>query len=383
MSEVSVVENQKSERKRIVGIIGILGAYGSWLKEKFIGFGCDVIGSDIKDKTLPSNQKIVEKAEVVVFSCDISETVKAIEALVSYSREDQLWVDITSIKAEPIKAMLKSKADVIGLHPMCGPNLPSWKGQTVVVCLEKVDNQHWEEFIKRFLEYTQGNFHIAAPSEHDEYMAFVQAMPHALALVMASIFTLPELSSINIVETLRYATPPYKLAFSNATRLLSGNPTLYKDIQISNKSQTLKVIKALRGQFQKLEKFIENEDGDSIIKMLAEAKKAFGSSSVDKGNAHFLMLARLMADLSEGNSIVIHSKEDRTGLLDTILQILKNHGINMTSLHSFKTPDYPGYSFHIGLEVHRRSFQVGQALKDIRNDNTLRDIIIIEDVAAW
>jgi len=44
-------------------------------------------------------------------------------------------MDLTSLKTEPVKAMLKSSiSEVIGLHPLFGPNIRFMSGKNVAVC---------------------------------------------------------------------------------------------------------------------------------------------------------------------------------------------------------------------------------------------------------
>ena len=70
--------------------------------------------------------------DLVVVSVPIRDTVRVIGEIAPFLREDQLLCDFTSLKTGPVAAMLRSKAAVIGLHPMFGPTVssirvrPSW-----------------------------------------------------------------------------------------------------------------------------------------------------------------------------------------------------------------------------------------------------------------
>ena len=93
----------------------------------------------------------------------------------------------------------------------------------------------------------------------------------------------------------------------------------------------------------------------------------------------FLQMSRVMADFSSDNSKVIHTRRDEPGLLEKILAIFGRHGVNLTGLHSFKTDEYDGFSFHFGLEGERDSITLQRAWCEMRNTPELRELIVIED----
>ena len=121
-----------------IGIIGGNGSFGQWLVNFFESLGYEVLISDVG--TQLTNEQVVEQSKVVIFSVPISKTVEVIKEMAPFSREGTLWLDITSLKTDAVNAMLKSKASVIGMHPMFKPSSLSMRGQTVVPCLNRPDN---------------------------------------------------------------------------------------------------------------------------------------------------------------------------------------------------------------------------------------------------
>ena len=68
---------------------------------------------------------------MVVVSVPIEVTVKVIEQVGPLMQKDALLMDLTSLKAEPVAAMLRSSvAEVIGLHPLFGPAVDTLAGHT-------------------------------------------------------------------------------------------------------------------------------------------------------------------------------------------------------------------------------------------------------------
>lgn len=353
-----------------VGIIGIAGAYGRWLERFFRQAGCTVIGAD---RSLPrgdDSRSVVERADVVVFSVPLDQTVGIIEQLVDVSRPDQLWIDITSIKAAPIAAMLKSRAEVVGLHPMCAPTVETWKGQIVVACAGRPGR--WMPWLLEILAWSGATIEWSTPEEHDRYVAIVQALPHAVSLILAA--TLRD-TGVDIHKALRFMTPVARLMWATLNRILSLNPALYADIQISNAAETVAVLRQLRDEAEHFRDVVEHADRRTFQADFAASRAFIGAPLIDEGAALFEQLIRFSADLSEANSVIIRARHDYPGLLFDLLSVFREAQINLTSLHSFKVAD--GYRFQIGLDTRRSSPEVQAALKMLRAHAELGDNIEI------
>ena len=53
-------------------------------------------------------------------------------------------MDLTSLKAAPVKEMLESPASVVGLHPMFGGRVSSFSGQTLAACPVRIGPEQWQ-----------------------------------------------------------------------------------------------------------------------------------------------------------------------------------------------------------------------------------------------
>ena len=83
--------------------------------------------------------------------------------------------DITSIKQAPVAAMLRSQAEVVGLHPMTAPpKAPTLKGKVLVICEARLDV--WRDWLSVLFDALQAECVRVAPEYHDRAMALIQAM---------------------------------------------------------------------------------------------------------------------------------------------------------------------------------------------------------------
>lgn len=82
----------------------------------------------------PRAQTLLTDVNAVVVSVPIHISVDVINELADLLPEDAILADFTSVKVEPLQAMLAiHNGPVVGLHPMFGPTVDQPVGQTMVV----------------------------------------------------------------------------------------------------------------------------------------------------------------------------------------------------------------------------------------------------------
>jgi prephenate dehydrogenase len=344
--------------KVVIGIIGVNGKYGQWLKIWFENHDQEVIGSDLGTKMTVQN--VVERASVVIFAVPIDVSEKVMIEAGKYSTAKQLFMDITGLKTNQVQAMLKSNAEVAGLHPMCAPTVETWKGQVLVTCPKRLDV--WRGWFQDFLDQTQANVKELSPEQHDRLMSIVQCMVHAVSLNMAS--TLRALN-VDISDTLEVASPFYRIALSLMGRILGQDARNYALMQMCNPN-SLDVLSEMEKQFHlfrlMVEKMIKNNDTEPFESVFADDMNHLGQEDVKQGFDMFQQLISLMVDLSKRDSITIEVKESFVELFASMATTFAKNGVNITSFHSFKTSD--GFKLVIGLDKEVKSSEVQLALKE-------------------
>ncbi|MFA5332048.1 MAG: prephenate dehydrogenase/arogenate dehydrogenase family protein [Methanoregula sp.] len=210
------------------GIIGGTGKMGRLFVPVFERAGYEVLVSG--RSTSVTNTDIATVCDLVIVSVPIRETVRVIGEIAPLMREEQLLCDFTSLKVAPVAAMLKSKASVIGLHPMFGPTVSSIAGQKIVVCPARADAATTARLTAVFTN-AGAECTVTTPEEHDRMMAVVQGLTHFVTICMAD--TMRRVG-IDIRATEPYMSPVYQIELGLVGRLLSQDPALYADILEQN-----------------------------------------------------------------------------------------------------------------------------------------------------
>jgi len=272
--------------KPIIGILGGTGQMGKLFKKIFEKHKCKVLISSRHTKLTPV--EMVKKSDIIIITVPINVTVKVIEKIMPYTRKDQLLMDFTSIKQIPVKAMLKSKAGVVGLHPMFGPGVEKLIKQTIVICPARPN--HWYPIIKDIFSKEKAKLKITTPKKHDNMMSIIQGMMHFTSISMC--YLLKDMG-IDFRESLGYTSPVYRLSLDMVGRILNQDPGLYADIELSNPNNA-KVIKTYIKNQQKLLKIIKKQDRKSFIKYFSEASNYLGEFTKKAENDSNILIQRMV-----------------------------------------------------------------------------------------
>ncbi|MEW6185132.1 MAG: prephenate dehydrogenase/arogenate dehydrogenase family protein, partial [Thermodesulfobacteriota bacterium] len=168
-------------KKFRIGIIGGTGGIGRWFAQHFQkeGFEVRINGR----KTGPDYSTLTRQCPIVIVSVPIEATVKVIEQVGPLMPEKSLLMDFTSLKEEPVKAMLRfSRCEVIGLHPLFGPEVKSLAGHNIVICPART--QKWLPRVIAMLKNGQARIIETLPGRHDQWMAAVQVLNHLNTITM-------------------------------------------------------------------------------------------------------------------------------------------------------------------------------------------------------
>ncbi len=255
---------------RTVAVIGGRGQMGRCMSTMFADLGHVDMIADV-DTTLTVDEAATV-ADVVVVSVPIDVTVDVIRRIGPLVRPDALLMDVTSIKAAPLNAMMEySRGSVVGTHPLFGPSVHSLQGQRVVLCRGRGDV--WFDWVKQMLGARGLVMIEAAADEHDRAMSIVQVLVHFATEVMGH--TLTSLG-VDLRETLKFTSPVYLMELLMTARHFAQSPALYGAIEMSNPS-TPSVVDGFVEAAKRLQAVVVEKDRDSFERLFADVGAFFGS----------------------------------------------------------------------------------------------------------
>ena len=249
------------QEKFSIGIIGGTGGIGQWFARFFAGEGYQVYASG--RKTGLSLQQMTRICSVVIVAVPIGDTVDVIEKVGPLVTREALLMDLTSLKQAPVEAMLRSSAsEVIGMHPLFGPDVPSLADQNVILCPARTER--WLPWITGLLEDRGARVTMAEPEKHDEMMSLVQVLNHlnslALGLALRESGASPE-------ELDRFSTPIFRTKRAILERIFSKNPRLYAELIACNPNAHRILALYSRG-LTEISDLVEKNDTEGLIQLI-------------------------------------------------------------------------------------------------------------------
>jgi prephenate dehydrogenase len=256
-----------------IGLIGGTGLMGRWFRPFFEKAGYQVL---ISGRTTPlSYQQCIEQSDAVIINVPISHTIELIHKLGHFFRPGQLMVDNTSIKTQPVEAMLAvapEGVEVLGMHTVFGPTITELRRQNVIFTTTPRSSELAQEFEGIFYKYGATITHTT-PEYHDRQMAFHQNLEHFTKVVLAEVlraqFGTPEVMA-------SYSSPNSRLSLITMGRVLNGDPGLYAEIQTQN-LQGAGMIQAYLRIADELGRAIMQRDASHFAQAMSRCVETFGN----------------------------------------------------------------------------------------------------------
>jgi prephenate dehydrogenase len=211
-----------------IGIIGGTGGIGKWFAAFFADAGYPV---QVAGRTSgPSIAELAKQCRVVIVAVPIAATLDTIRSVGTRLPEDALLMDFTSLKRETVQAMLEATAaEVVGCHPLFGPDCPSLSGQNIVLCPGR--GERWLTRMERIFITGGARVTVTTPQEHDRMMALVQGLTHLDTILMG--LTLRD-SGASMLALDAFSTPVFRNKRAIIEKVFGSRPEMYAAIVAGN-----------------------------------------------------------------------------------------------------------------------------------------------------
>ncbi|PIR55162.1 prephenate dehydrogenase/arogenate dehydrogenase family protein [Candidatus Peregrinibacteria bacterium CG10_big_fil_rev_8_21_14_0_10_36_19] len=251
----------------VIGIIGGNGKMGKLFAHFFKKNGIKILISD-RDTKL-TNTELAQRSDIIILSVPIDKTEQIITEIKPHIRPTSALMDLTSIKSAPIKAMLKAKCEVLGMHPMFGNSNPI-SGQTIILCPTKKSSTH-SKWIEKLFEKNGVKIIKMTPKQHDKFMSIAQNLVHFSEIVFADSLRQQKMPLKQVMEC---ASNSSQQKINSALTLITKDPNLYANMIIENPN-ALSALKAHQKSVNELLKIVENKDKKAFEKYFNKNKKHF------------------------------------------------------------------------------------------------------------
>ena len=263
-----------------IGIIGGTGQMGRWFERFFTNLGHQVLIAG--RKTPLKVNDCVQKSHIVILSVPVDAVIDYAEKIGPSMGEDQLLMDICSLKETVLEAMDRcTPAEVIGTHPLFGPFTDSIRGQNIIVCPGK--GTRWIKWLKNELKEKGAIVTAMEPALHDQHMAVVQGLTHFITICMGKTFQKLGMTPEDILPS---STPVFRLKLNLVGRLFAQDLNLYQNL-IGNNPYTADVLETFLAAMTRAKEELlspRNGNGLSFLEEIRDHIGKFCKNGLEESN---------------------------------------------------------------------------------------------------
>lgn len=228
-------------------------------KARKIGL-CDTISDELEN--------VVVDADLVVLCVPIGAMGDIMEKIGPLLKSGCTVTDVGSVKCsviEAVKPHVPDNVHFVPAHPLAGTEHSGpdsgfaslFDNRWCLITPNGADNIA----VKRLENYWQAlgaNVDQLDPEHHDLVLAVTSHAPHLIAYTMVGVAD--DMKRVTNSEVINYSAT----GFRDFTRIAASNPTMWRDVFLSNKEATLEVLGRFTEELFSLQRAIRTGDGDFL-----------------------------------------------------------------------------------------------------------------------
>lgn len=230
------------------------------------------VACEAVDETTCSIEEGVADADLVILCTPIGSFETLLPKIRDNLKPGAYITDVASTKAEVVhlaEQTLTESVYFVGSHPMAGSEKTGveyaradlFENALCIITPTNRTDKDAVQWISDFWQSIGGYTLVMPPRQHDELLARVSHLPHAVATALVHLAM--KNSAIDL------AGP----GFGDCTRIASGDPDMWTDIFTSNQKATISAVDLLIKELTHFRDRLDREDAEAIRAWLAEGKE--------------------------------------------------------------------------------------------------------------
>ncbi len=230
------------------------------------------------DQIAESVADAVTGADLVVVSVPLGAIRPLFREMVGHLSPDAVITDVGSVKCsvvEDARAVFGAVPPrLIPGHPIAGTEKSGveasfdslYQGRRVILTPLEESDPEAVEIVTQLWQRAGAEVVEMEVAHHDEVLAATSHLPHLLAYTLVDSLAKQEAHR----EIFRFAAG----GFRDFSRIASSNPTMWRDISMTNRQKLLQTLEHFRLELEQVESMIRNGEGDQLLELFERAKKA-------------------------------------------------------------------------------------------------------------
>jgi len=227
----------------------------------------------LADRIAETPAEAVAGAELVILCVPVGAMAAAAGALAGHVAPGAVISDVGSSKAavgEVLRTVLPD-ARIVPAHPVAGTENSGpeagfaklFRGRWCILTPDDGADAGDVARVSAFWAGLGAKVELMDARHHDLVLAVTSHLPHLIAFTIVG--TASDLERVTESEVIKYSAG----GFRDFTRIAASNPTMWRDIFLSNKGAVQDILARFKADLAFLERAIEADDGDTLFELFS------------------------------------------------------------------------------------------------------------------
>src|SRR6201746_1986609 len=229
------------------------------------------------DRVVETNAEAVKDADLVILCIPVGACGPVAEEIAPHLKPGAIVSDVGSVKGAVVRDMapyLPESVHFIPAHPVAGTEHsgPDSGFAELFInrwCILTPPENADADAVEKLSEFWRGlgaNVEVMNVEHHDLVLAVTSHLPHLIAYTIVG--TADELEGVTQSEVLKFSAG----GFRDFTRIAASDPTMWRDVFLTNKEAVLEMLGTFNEDLAKLTRAIRRGDGEALFEHFARTR---------------------------------------------------------------------------------------------------------------
>jgi cyclohexadieny/prephenate dehydrogenase len=229
------------------------------------------------DRVVETNAEAAAGADLVIVCIPVGQCGPVAAEIGTHLKPGAIVSDVGSVKGSVVKDMaphLPAGAHFVPAHPVAGTEdsgpdagfAELFVNRWCILTPPQGADAAAVERLAAFWRRLGANVDMMSADHHDLVLAITSHLPHLIAYTIVG--TADELGEVTQSEVLKFSAG----GFRDFTRIAASDPTMWRDVFLTNKDAVLEMLGTFNEDLSKLTRAIRRGDGDALFEQFSRTR---------------------------------------------------------------------------------------------------------------
>jgi cyclohexadieny/prephenate dehydrogenase len=231
----------------------------------------------IVDRVVETNAEAVKDADLVILCIPVGACGPVAQEIADHLKPGAIVSDVGSVKGAVVRDMapyLPDGVHFVPAHPVAGTEHSGpdsgfaelFINRWCILTPPEGTDPNAVEKLGAFWTALGARVEVMTPDHHDLVLAITSHLPHLIAYTIVG--TADELEGVTQSEVLKFSAG----GFRDFTRIAASDPTMWRDVFLTNKDAVLEMLGTFNEDLSKLTRAIRRGDGEALFEHFSRTR---------------------------------------------------------------------------------------------------------------